>query len=50
MTDTQVQEEKPGLFKRVKNRIFTKASNSDSMQKFKETEEYKRIEEVRREM
>ena len=50
MTDARVEEEKPGMFKRMKNRIFQKASSTDTMKKFKESEEYKKIEEARKEM
>lgn len=50
MTEEAPSEEKPGLFRRAKSRLFSKVSDTKLAKSFKESEEYKKIEEMRREM
>ena len=50
MTDEKPIEETPSLFKRLKNKVVSKAADTKVVKNFKESEEYKRIEEVRKEM
>lgn len=50
MTEEAPVEEKQGLFKRAKNKLFSKVSDTKIAKNIKESEEYKKIEEMRREM
>ena len=50
MTDQPQQEEKPGLFKRLRNKVSSRISETEAMKNFKETDDYKKIDEMRKEM
>lgn len=50
VTDGATKEEKAGIFGKLKKGVAKKISNTDAAKQFYQSEEYKRIENLRKEM
>lgn len=47
VTDEVVEEDQPGMFGRLKNKVSSKIANTEAGKKFKESEEYEKLKAVR---
>lgn len=47
VTDAEVEEDKPGMFGRLKNKVQSKVMNTEAGKKFQDSEEYEKLKEMR---
>lgn len=47
VSDQVVEEDQPGMFGRLKNKVSSKISNTEAGKRFQETEEYEKLKEMR---
>ena len=50
VTDGKVQEERTGLFKKIKGKVAKSISNTEAAKQFYTSEEYKKLDKLRNEM